>query len=181
MMTTISVFIIELKSQNFPHGLTYALFRITNGFLLGCFAFRLFQAKIGKTLPWERVQLWNLALALLGGILCLRFRIPAYVLSPCMFIFLYGLIWADGLTKKLFTTKSALYWGKVSYSLYMTHYVCLILFLNFFPLSQLAERNPVAKVLGFSLLLGIIMFVAMGTYKLIEEPARRVLIRHADN
>ena len=69
-----------------------------------------------------------------------------------------------------------MYWGKASYSLYMTHYICLITIMNVFPFFELLDSTLLIRISILFFYVGTMMLVAIVTYRFFEEPARRMMV-----
>jgi peptidoglycan/LPS O-acetylase OafA/YrhL len=90
---------------------------------------------------------------------------------------LLGLAHGRGFLAQALACPWMVYWGKVSFSLYMTHYLWLWVMHTFLPLATLATYSAPVR-LGFLLLhLLPTLAIAAATYHVIEEPARRHLAR----
>jgi peptidoglycan/LPS O-acetylase OafA/YrhL len=91
------------------------------------------------------------------------------LLLPLIMLLLISLL-GTGLHNALFTNKISVYLGKISYSLYMTHYIV------FTVIDQATRYLP--KVIGVSVempaLSAILLMIAVASlgYHLVEEPAR---------
>jgi peptidoglycan/LPS O-acetylase OafA/YrhL len=66
--------------------------------------------------------------------------------------------------------------GRVSFSLYMTHFPVLIAFSALIPLETMANASTLQRVAALLGLFAAMSFVAAFTYALVEEPARRRLV-----
>ena len=72
-----------------------------------------------------------------------------------------------------------MFWGKVSFSLYMIHDVSILLVYRIFPPQAMAEIGLFAKLIIIGIHFGLIMVLSILTYKLIEVPARRWLLNRS--
>jgi peptidoglycan/LPS O-acetylase OafA/YrhL len=75
---------------------------------------------------------------------------------------------SSGTFGRLIGSRIALYWGRVSYSLYMTHNVTLWILKALSPV-----RQEGAGILQFSIYIASISAVAIFTYHFVEEPCRK--------
>jgi peptidoglycan/LPS O-acetylase OafA/YrhL len=146
--------------------------QIVGEFLAGCMTFRIFAGQRGT----PRVAAYPGAILLTLTVVAAsfaRFGVPphwAVVLVPPM---LLGLAGQRGRLSRILSHPWTVYWGKVSFALYMTHYLWLWVIQTAVPVSRLATYD-VAWRIGFGLLYVLPPFViAMATYQVIEEPARR--------
>ena len=67
------------------------------------------------------------------------------------------------------TLPRIVYWGRVSYSLYITHFLALAIFRLVF---NLAGSDPLRLAAATLLQIGLIIVLAVGSYHLVEEPGR---------
>ena len=81
---------------------------------------------------------------------------------------IFAIAMSSGILAKLLGSRQAVYWGKVSYSLYMTHNVTLWLLKALLPV-----RAGGLTVSIFVIYLVSISVVAILTYHFVEEPARK--------
>jgi peptidoglycan/LPS O-acetylase OafA/YrhL len=150
--------------------------QILSEFTAGCIAYRIFQG--ARALPffarYPGVNMFLLVTA--GGMLSLAGLSARWliVLVPPM---LLGLAHQQGWVARVLARPWIVYWGTVSYSLYMTHYLWLWVMHTFLPLSTLATYSAPVR-LAFVLIHAVpTLAIAAATYHMIEEPARRRLAR----
>jgi peptidoglycan/LPS O-acetylase OafA/YrhL len=150
--------------------------QILSEFLAGCIVYRLFVRGDGVRGPALRPGLT--LLGLIGMAMALdATNLPVYwavVLVPPIVL---GLARQHGRASRVFSHPIAVYWGKVSFALYMTHYLWLWVMHTFLPLDRLAVFGFLPRVAFVSLHFLPALLIASATYHLLEEPARRALAR----
>lgn len=77
---------------------------------------------------------------------------------------------STGVVRRILCSRLLVYWGKASYSLYMTHNLTLWSLKYFLP-----NHDSVADAARYVIYLLTIAVVAMLTYHFVEEPARKAL------
>lgn len=77
---------------------------------------------------------------------------------------------STGIVRRIMCSRLFVYWGKVSYSLYMTHNITLWLLKYSLP-----EHHDLADIARYGIYLLAIAGVAALTYHVVEEPARKWL------
>jgi peptidoglycan/LPS O-acetylase OafA/YrhL len=145
-------------------------------FLLGCVAYQLYrQGRGGGGLAAHPG--WTLWAIVIGAAVLYRAGAPAVwvmVLVPSLIL---GLAYGHGTLTRIFAHPVMVYGGKISFALYMTHYLWLWVMHYVFPLETLAAASLPVRI-GWVFAHAIPMpIVAAATYHLIEEPARRWLMR----
>lgn len=127
-------------------------------------------------LPWEWIgTVAALAYVVLGAVLGLsgmNVRWAVLLFIPLLF----SLIYERGGTARLLASPLVEYWGRVSYSLYITHYVVLAAF-KFLYRVPLLGHTPLGLLALTTVQFCAIAAVAAATYHLIEEPGRKFLTR----
>jgi len=107
----------------------WALLRVSSEFLAGCFLFRIYRSGIACPVrPW------------LSGLACISvcaigsyFDVSRALSLPFFALLIWGLATYPG---GFLSGRAAVYWGKVSYSLYMTHGLCEIFLNRALPVTQ---------------------------------------------
>jgi len=146
----------------------WALLRVSSEFLAGCFLFRIYRSGIACPVrPW------------LSGLACISicatgsyFDFSRAFSLPFFALLIWGLATYPG---GFLSGRVAVYWGKVSYSLYMTHGLCEIFLNRALPVTQYQSASAFIRadiVMAYSLL---IILSAVLTYHWVEEPARKWL------
>jgi peptidoglycan/LPS O-acetylase OafA/YrhL len=109
---------------------------------------------------------------------CAIFNLADACLIPLLALMLYFVAGdSNGLLSRLLASRFACYWGRVSYSLYMTHAVSSMVLVRFMPLSAFEGRALMIRLGVCGLYFGTVAAMAMLVYHAIEEPARRRMRR----
>jgi len=185
------------SSWQAPYGAgSYGLLRIAGEFTAGCLLYNLYVARWGQQWGqrWEQKRQWGLLtniawiVAVIGSALLVAhgvgnnptdesktFQLYVLWLTPLYAFAIYALSWQRGTLAKLFSSRLLIAGGKGSYTLYLTHFIVLIVLRRVVPAESVVAGNMAVRVL---LLIGYIAamgLVAMITYWLIEEPGRRMM------
>jgi peptidoglycan/LPS O-acetylase OafA/YrhL len=171
--------VVNLFGEDNPFLNVLHLIRITTEFLGGCFLYRLYARGAGSNLPWA-VLTPSVGLLIVGvaAFLFLIGTTPFWVV-PLLAIFIYGVAQQQGRFSFVLAGPRMVFWGQVSYSLYMTHSIVRTVLRKALPIMHFEHSSILIR---FGLLgLYAICFagVAALTYLWIEEPARRWLRKNA--
>lgn len=105
---------------------------------------------------------------------CSQFKIPSVLMIPLLALMIYSLaISARGPLSQILASRAACYWGRVSYSLYMTHAVTSMVMIRLLPLTTYKDCSLVVRLGACLIYFSAVALVAMLVYHTIEEPARR--------
>jgi peptidoglycan/LPS O-acetylase OafA/YrhL len=163
----ITLLLIGVVSLGLPGGI-YELSMFVAGVFLG----RLYISRFGENFNWEPINaICLLAIVFLGSSLS-SLGLDSSTIAVFMILFIYGLVWGDNFTTRLFGSSTMVYWGYTSYSLYMTHTIVLLLLRNIIPFDFIAAQGVEAILLTLIFYILIISVIARFTYVLIEEPGR---------
>jgi peptidoglycan/LPS O-acetylase OafA/YrhL len=146
----------------------WALLRVSSEFLAGCFLFCIYRSGIACPIrPW------------LSGLGCISicavgsyFNVSRALSLPFFALLIWGLAtYSEG----FLSGRIAVYWGKVSYALYMTHGLCQIVLNRAIPtekfrFSSFLLRAEIAVAYSLPLI-----FSAVLVYHFVEMPARQWL------
>jgi peptidoglycan/LPS O-acetylase OafA/YrhL len=181
-----------------PYGAgSYGLLRMAGEFVAGCLLYNLYAVGWGTHWRWGWItaiawlstlvgSVWLLsaassrtgqALAASTPQTLLAGQLNVLWITPLCALAIYALAWERGYLAKLFSAKPMVYGGQLSYALYLTHFICLIVLRRAFPIENFAAASFLIKlgvVVGYC---GVILLVAALTYWLIEEPARKWMKR----
>lgn len=144
------------------------LIRIGCEFGAGCLLWNVFRTQN----RWLRLASSWLSLPLLAGAVALA-ELVGWWSIPAFGCVILSLAWDDGAGARLFGSKVAVYWGKVSYSLYIMHAAMISACHVALPLARFQGEG---RWLRYSILLayaGVIAAGGMGCYHFVEEPARK--------
>lgn len=177
----------KLAPQLAPYGAgSYGLLRAAGEFTAGCLLYNLHQAQWKKQWHWGLLTNITWAIAIVGSSVLvadtvggdLSGQLNALWLTPLYALAIYALSWEQGPVAKLFSTKPMIYGGKISYALYLTHFICLIVLRRALPMENIVTgTNPLTGLLTLSGYLIVITAAAIVTYQFIEKPGQRLLKR----
>ena len=152
--------------------------QIAAEFLLGCIVYQLYRAQRGARGPAAHPG-WVLLAIVVGAALLFRAGAPQWWIVPLVPALILGLAYGQGTLTRVFAHPVMVYGGKISFALYMTHYLWLWVMHHFFPLATLAPASLPVRV-GWVLVHALPMpVIAAATYHLVEEPARRWVMKGA--
>jgi peptidoglycan/LPS O-acetylase OafA/YrhL len=145
--------------------------RIAAEFTAGCLLYLLFSRGFGRQISWNWVApvLFFVTLALseqLG-----RFILPAFILL------IYSLLFDRGLAAAVFGSRLCMYWGRVSYSLYIMHAAVISACHYLLPISRFMESSGVVKIAVLGAYLTAVGVSGALAYHYVEEPCRRGMRR----
>lgn len=144
---------------------TDGLVRIGFEFPAGCFLFILY-----KRASWlARHGGLLVSLALASVLPMLYWRLPAIWMVAAMPVLVLGLAFDQGWFAWLLRTRGPVFWGRASYSLYMTHNLMLSVLQRILPLHGLRMLPVWIVTMGA---------VAVATYYGVEKPGRRLMQRN---
>ena len=152
--------------------------QIVAEFLTGCVIYQLYRQGRGRA-GLAAHPGWVLVAMVLGAAVLFRLGAPAawsVMLVPPLIL---GLAYGQGRATRVFAHPLMVYGGKISFALYMTHYLWLWVMHYVFPLATLVDASLPVRI-GWVLAHALPMpLVAAATYHLVEEPARHWLMRGA--
>jgi len=158
--------------------MSYGLLRIGAEFSIGCLLFRLYRKGVGQRLPWGLLTLASLAIVVILGGVSRKQGFEPFTWAPLFLaLIVYGLAWERGPMARILRTPSLVYWGRVSYSLYMVHAAVLVPFRNFFTPTVFAAGDMAARIFLLLALAGTIAFLAVAVYHGVERPGQAALRR----
>src|SRR5262249_29788594 len=115
----------------------------------------------------------------LSGLICISMCCvcSGYGISrACTLPFFALLIWGLATYQEgLLSGSFAVYWGKVSYSLYMTHGLCQIMLNRALPVARFQSNSAAVRAEIMAAYFLLVIVSALLTYHLIEVPARQWL------
>jgi len=175
-----------------PYGAgSYGTLRVAGEFIAGCLLYNLYAIGWGARWRWGWITVvaW---LAVIGGGVFLNSatrtqlagaqlvdtinmsgQLNVLWITPVCAIAVYALAWERGWIAKIFSTKPMIYGGHISYALYLTHFICLILLRRYFSVEAYASASFGLRGGVFVGYLIVMLSVAVLTYRLVEEPERR--------
>jgi peptidoglycan/LPS O-acetylase OafA/YrhL len=153
----------------------YGFVRIIPSFTLGFLLYQFLHHK-GFKVPYSGLAFCAAVL----GFAMLLFVPESYLILavPLAILLLYGLIQPGKILTGIFSNRSMVYLGRISYSLYMTHWILLIPLSASFKMGLL--EHPVTyggMALYFIAYLLAALMAAVLCYSAVERPAHRWLIK----
>lgn len=148
------------------------MIRVLSEFTVGMCLYRLFKSGTFFSAPLGLIGIFCLLMFIALGVWLgwesgyVRLAVP--LLVPV----LYSLLCQRGVLASFCALPSVVYWGRVSYSLYITHYV--VLAVTRFAFNQ-AGSDSLRLVIAAMLQLLLVIAVTLATYHWIEEPGRQWL------
>lgn len=106
---------------------------------------------------------------------------PTFYLPPAGLPFLclvvIGCAGATGWVARALSGRTIVWGGRISYSIYLTHYVVTYAYLEVAERSELDTAPVAVRLVGLLLAIGAVVGLGAAFYHLVEEPARRALSR----
>jgi len=150
--------------------------QIITEFLAGCITYQLFREGRGRT--WLTAHPGViLATLIVGAALLNHAGVPAACAVPLVPPMLLGLAYGAGSLSRWFAHRVLVYGGKISFALYMTHYLWLWVMHSRVALAPLSTHSLPSRLAWFAIHALPMPIIAAAVYHLIEEPARHWLVR----
>ena len=142
------------------------IIRILSEFTVGCLLYILYARGVGRNAlgNWGAIVSLLLALAL-GGIV-------RHFVLPLFIVLIYSLLFDRGIATTVFGSRICLYWGRVSYSLYMLHAVALSACHFLLPVGRFVNSTSPIKSLVLGAYVTAIGVSGVLAYHFVEEPCR---------
>lgn len=159
------------------YGDYYYIALVSGEFTGGCLLFAAFRSGTGKRLPWE----WLVPAFAGAGLLAIMWNgAAAHWSVPCFALALYGLAFNRGWVARWLGSRVMVYLGEISYSMYMTHALVILVMGKLFSAAAFAALPLVVKLAVLAATLAAIVAVAGIMCAAVEQPARKVMQRLAD-
>ena len=152
------------------------LLRITTEFTAGVCLYRLYTATRAATAPWGLVT----AVAVLLLVTTIHLGAPEGVIVLSFPLLIFALAHGGGLGGRFLATRPAVFGGRISYALYMTHAVVLLVFGKLLPPDRFVGSGLATRLGVVALYLATMIVAAALTWRFVEEPSRRYLRRQLD-
>lgn len=138
-------------TTNFEITMQNLLLRVSGSFIAGCFIFNLYRFKFLSKINWNMVTLVT-TLAIIFSIIELEKINAIYKISSSFLIVvspLMGLLVLSLANKdiKFLASSKMIYFGEISYSLYMTHFISIMI------LKQVLKVSPTDSIMKLSVYL----------------------------
>jgi peptidoglycan/LPS O-acetylase OafA/YrhL len=147
------------------------IIRIAAEFSSGCLLYLLYAQGFGRRAlaNWVAPLAFLLALALAPLI--------THFVMPLFIILVYSLIFDRGPAAALFGSTLSLYWGRVSYSLYMMHAAVITGCHFLLPANRFLHSPDIVKIAVLGAYIAAIAISGMLAYHCVEVPCRRLMLR----
>lgn len=156
--------------------LEWGLIRIGGEFLTGCWLYRMYKAGIGQRMPAGWIGLIAIMVIIIKS--AAYPQLPAIISVTAFAVLIFTLATNQSPLKQIFGNRVAVYFGDISYSIYMIHWF-FVVNMEFFGFNSIAiQYRPWA-------VLGTVIIASIFTFEFIEQPSRkflrnRVLAKPAD-
>ena len=151
------------------------LLRITSEFLAGCLLYRLYARGAGSSLPWPILTPLAGVLVVVAAVVLEPLGTTLFWVSPLLALFVYGVSQQRGAFALALAGPRMVFWGQVSYSLYMTHSIVRTVLRKFLQYQHFADSSVLIR-LGILGVYGLCFAgAAVLVYLYVEEPARHWL------
>lgn len=97
---------------------------------------------------------------------------------PFLGLVVIGCAGATGLVRRTLTHPGVLWMGRISYSVYLTHFLVVLTYTQVLTHTDIPTASPALKVYWFVAALVAIVLLGAGCYRFVEQPARVALGRH---
>lgn len=155
-----------------------SLIRIAGEFTLGCLLWATWRHGVRPHWRWDLV-----ALAMVGTTIIWLGVTPlgplTFVAVPLLAVLVFAAASSAGPVRAVFASRPMEWGGRVSYSLYLTHWIVILALMKVMDPKALAGTSIVLRLAVLALYLLAIFVVAALTYHVVEEPARTWLRKRA--
>ncbi|MCW2956277.1 MAG: Acyltransferase [Thermoleophilia bacterium] len=161
--------IVMALSDDAVHPLT----RIALEFGIGCVLYSIRRGDVLRRVPWERLATPLLVCGMVGAGLAEHADRSALLAVPLFATAIYAMSWGRTVRDGVLGSRPLVYWGVVSYSLYMTHGITDMVLIRGLERTDLDAAPWPVRVALVGAYVVVVAIVAMATFRLVEEPARR--------
>ena len=158
--------------------------RIAVCFPVGCLLYVVWRSRSAEA--WGRTSDVLLPIALTGIVAACVLTPPAEAITlpvaayPFLALLIFSLASSTGIAARVLSTRSMMWAGRASYSVYLVHFPVLLAVGVVVAYLGIEPGSPLAFVALAATLLAVLGAGAFA-YHLIEEPARRAIRRYADS
>jgi peptidoglycan/LPS O-acetylase OafA/YrhL len=155
--------------------------RVAATFPVGCLLSRgwMLLGDRRKSRVWDGVALVGLAGMI--TVILTGHPHPNFYIPPAAFPFLglivIGCAGATGIVRQALSHRLVVWAGRISFSVYMTHYLIVLIYVEMLVHTNILTSSPGIKIYWFLATLIAIVILGAGSYRYVEEPARRALGR----
>jgi len=165
-------------TTKYPGTAAYGLVRVIVCFAIGCMFHQCYQARLWSGARWGLIVPTAALLVLCGEMLLqpLGQLVLVWVPLPLAAV-VYGLAWERGVIARWLGRPLMHYGGRISYSLYMTHYICILTVRSHLPTNLMADASLAERLGALAIESAAILLAAIFTYHFVEGPCRRWMRR----
>lgn len=173
MLVPFGLAIVIRGGEQFMLPTSWTIVRVETAFTLGAAVYVL-----NRRIVW-RLNAGALLIASIGAILVITMRgapgLEIGALIICFAALIASLAKSPKIGDYVFGSRLLLFLGKISYSIYLSHYLVLVVLRHLSAKIVRVEWGPVQNGLMLVVFLCIIVFVGYLLFSTVEDPARRVL------
>jgi len=154
----------------------YGLVRIFFEFNMGCALYALIKDNVFS----KKICNWFLYMSIIALVIFFSFNIPTkyeFIFEFIIAFFIIGLFKGIGPIQNVLGNKTMFHLGEISYSIYMSHWLVYMLYINIVDFLPIIFRDP---TIASSVFIVSVMIYSHLLYKFIELPGRKY-IRNALN
>jgi peptidoglycan/LPS O-acetylase OafA/YrhL len=179
MVGVAAMMLVAVSLNDSPTGGVMIWLRIATEFTIGCLLFggwrHLTNKKFGAHWDWAAIAsvvVIAVTLGIVGGE-----GAAALLTVPAIAVFVLSCAGATGVLGRLLATPLMIWGGKVSYSVYMTHFILLMVFGELLPAARFEDSAGVVRLAVLAAYLLGAVAVGAVAYHFVEEPSRKALRR----
>lgn len=170
-------FLVLLVLSPHPDGLPHALIRVSCEFLAGALLYHLLRALHGHPRLADVLVISGFLLLVLT---CWRppdGRLAGFLLLAALALLITGFGEPRSLSARLLSASPWVYLGTVSYSLYLVHAPVQRVLKIILPAERFTDASPALRYAVLAAHLLALLLAAAALFHLVEDPARRCLVR----
>lgn len=179
VLTTVAVLVtlplLNSLGENNPLLNVLHLLRITTEFVAGCLLYRLYIRGAGSSLPWPVLTPIAGVLVIAVAVMLEPLGTTLFWVSPFLALFVYGVSQQRGAFTLALAGPRMIFWGQVSYSVYMTHSIVRTILRKFLQYQHFADSSVLIRLGIFGVYGLCFAGAAVLMYLYVEEPARHWL------
>lgn len=153
----------------------WAVVRVETAFILGCAIYLINQRAQGGigTTALLTVSVISILLIVARGAPGLEIG----VLILCFAVLVSSLARSPKIGESIFGSRPLIFLGKISYSIYLSHYMVVVVLRHVSARFVAGAPGPLRKSLMLAAFLAIVVIVGYFLFRAVEDPARRILRR----
>jgi len=157
-----------------------ALLRIATEFVAGAMLWKAWNsAGEPQGVRWDLLAASAFVLTVVGLATLPRWEALPLVLTPLIAVFVIACAGARGPIGWMLSTRPMIFGGKISYSLYMTHFIVFEMVRKLLKWQDFADSTLVVRISVMAVYYLACFVSAVVCYKVVEEPGRRAIQRWA--